>query len=80
MTNKLLEKVTRINANNEKYGDVSFTASDVIEIARNLSVAVIMSIDEKNREQISAVTAYSTILMETILQIAQAKKESEEER
>lgn len=47
MTNKLLEKVTRINANNEKYGDVSFTASDVIEIARNLSVAVIMSIDEK---------------------------------
>lgn len=47
MTNKLLEKVTKINANNEKYGDVSFTASDVIEIAINLSVAVIMSIDEK---------------------------------
>lgn len=50
MNNKLLEIVTKINANNEKYGDVRFTASDVIEIARNLSVEVIMSIDEKNRD------------------------------
>lgn len=80
MTNKLLEKVMQINENVKKYGDVSFTASEVIEIARNLSIGVMMSIDEKNRDQLSAVTAYSTILMETILQMAQVKKESEEER
>lgn len=76
MTNELLKSVMKINEGVKKYGDVSFTASEVISIIKNLSVKIVESTDIGNKEMLAIVTSYSATLMEMVLEIAeQIKKE-----
>ena len=77
MTNELLKSAMKINEGIKKYGDVSFTASEVVSIIKNLSVEIAESTDAGNKEVLVIVTSYATVLMEMVLEIAKAVKESE---
>ena len=78
MTNELLKSAMKINEGVKKYGDVSFTASEVISIIKNLSVKIVESTDAGNKEMLAIVTSYSATLMEMVLEIAEKLKKSEE--
>lgn len=80
MTNELLKSAMKINEGVKKYGDVSFTASEVISIIKNLSVKIVEATDAGNKEMLAIVTSYSATLMEMVLEIAeQIKKEGKED-
>lgn len=77
MTNELLKSAMKINEGIKKYGDVSFTASEVVSIIKNLSVKIAESTDAGNKELLVIVTSYAAVLMEMVLDIAKDVKESE---
>lgn len=77
MTNELLKSAIKINEGIKKYGDVSFTASEIISIIKNLSVKIVESTDAGNKEVLAIVTSYAAALMEMVLEIAKDVKESE---
>lgn len=77
MTNELLKSAMKINEGVKKYGDVSFTASEVISIIKNLSVKIVEATDAGNKEMLAIVTSYSATLMEMVLEIAEELKKSE---
>lgn len=79
MTNELLKSAMKINEGVKKYGDVSFTTKEVIGVIKNVSMGLVLAIDEKYKDQLTIFTSYSTLLMEAILQMAQAKKEGKED-
>lgn len=78
MTNELLKSAMKINEGVKKYGNVSFTANEVISIIKNLSVKIVESTDAGNKEMLAVVTSYSATLMEIVLEIAEQLKKSEE--
>ncbi len=80
INNELLKSTMQINENVKKYGDVSFTAGEVISIIKNLSIKIVEATDAGNKEVLAIVTSYSAALMEMILEIAeQIKKEGKED-
>lgn len=79
MTNELLKSAMKINEGIKKYGDVSFTASEIISIIKNLSLKIVESTDAGNKEVLAIVTSYAAALMEMVLEIAQATKEGKED-
>lgn len=79
MTNELLKSAMKINEGVKKYGDVSFTAREVILIIKSLGIKLTEATDAGNKEVLAIVTSYSVTLMELVLEIAEKAKESEEE-
>lgn len=76
MTNELLKSTMQINEGIKKYGDVSFTAGEVVSMIRNLSLGITESTVAGNKEVLAAVTSYALTLMEMVLEIAKDVKES----
>ena len=79
MTNELLKSAMKINEGVKKYGDVSFTAREVISIIKSLGIKLTEATDVGNKEVLTIVTSYSVTLIELVLEIAEKVKESEEE-
>lgn len=75
--NELLKSTMQINEGIKKYGDVSFTAGEVVSMIRNLSLEITESTVAGNKEVLAVVTSYALTLMEMILEIAKDVKESE---
>lgn len=75
--NELLKSAMQINEGIKKYGDVSFTAGEVVSMIRNLSLEIAKSTYAGNKEVLAVVTSYALTLMEMILEIAKDVKENE---
>lgn len=75
--NELLKSAMKINESVKKYGDVSFTAGEMVSMIRSLSVKIVESTDAGNKEVLAIVTSYAAVLMEMVLEIAKDVKESE---
>lgn len=76
--NELLKSAMKINEDVKKYGDVIFTASEVLLIIKTLSVKIVEATDAGNKEMLATVASYSAALMEMILDIAEKVKENEQ--
>ena len=76
MTNELLKSAMKINEGIKKYGDVNFTASEVVSMIRNLSLEITESTVAGNKEVLAVVASYALTLIEMVLEIAKDVKEN----